>query len=582
MVAARIDALPPDSRLALLRASVIGKTFWRDVLERLGGVSNIDVALDGLEMRGLIQRQSPSRVEGDSEFSFKHDLILESAYATLPRASRRDLHLATANAFEALAQQPVEIAPMLAHHWRQGGDIGRARGYLLKAAQRALGALAVEETFDLYTQAIQLASNDEDRINDRLLRAQALLQLQDYSRAAQEFAELIPLLDGDQQIEALLGRATQRCGPSKPSRRWSAPRKLWNLPKRAAQSSSNLWPSVWFACAHGMRGEAGDLERAVRLGEEALQIWQPNTRHRELAEHYHLEANHYYWLGDYDRGMQATISAATTAGVELHSQEFRLRGAGMQAIILAGIGRYEDAISAAEYAIELARDMGRPTNVVINYSTLALREIYALDEALERSEAVTDQLGPSDFNMPWMNARADLFAARVMTGELSTAYASWDSLWDDALGSNAWERWLVSGRIAAIRADMDLAMGRVEDAQIWAGRAIEMAVASSRTKYETIARETLGRALMAGGLNDEAVAELRSAVRTADSLGSPLMRWQARAALGDALAASGADPITEYEESTRLIRSIAEGLSQQHAAGFLGAPRVLEALEATG
>ena len=42
----------------------------------------------------------------------------------------------------------------------------------------------------------------------------------------------------------------------------------------------------------------------------------------------------------------------------------------------------------------------------MNYSTLPLREIFWLDEALERSALVADRLGPSDFNMPWMNARA--------------------------------------------------------------------------------------------------------------------------------------------------------------------------------
>ena len=119
---------------------------------------------------------------------------------------------------------------------------------------------------------------------------------------------------------------------------------------------------------------------------------------------YHLAANHYYWYGDYERAMSASESSFTTAGVELHSQEFRLRGAGSAGIILASLGRYEEAIAAAEYAIELGRDMGRPVGVVMNYSTLPLREIFSLDDALTRSEGVADILGPSDFNMPWMNA----------------------------------------------------------------------------------------------------------------------------------------------------------------------------------
>src|SRR5580700_10757704 len=138
--------------------------------------------------------------------------------------------------------------------------------------------------------------------------------------------------------------------------------------------------------------------------------------------------------------------------------------------------------------------MGRPVRVVMNYSTLPLREIFAVDEALPRSEGVADLLAPSDFNMPWMNARADVFVARVMKGDLSKAENGWSALWNDAVGSKAWERWLVSGRLAAARAELDLTKGRIEEAQVWATRAINMAVASSRKKYEAIGRITLARA----------------------------------------------------------------------------------------
>ena len=62
----------------LLRAAVIGKTFWRGVLGSIGDAAGIDDALDVLETRGLIQRQGPSGFAGDVEFSFKHELILET------------------------------------------------------------------------------------------------------------------------------------------------------------------------------------------------------------------------------------------------------------------------------------------------------------------------------------------------------------------------------------------------------------------------------------------------------------------------------------------------------------------------
>jgi tetratricopeptide (TPR) repeat protein len=333
-------------------------------------------------------------------------------------------------------------------------------------------------------------------------------------------------------------------------------------------------------CAHGMRGNAGDLEQAVQLGDQALEIWTPNARQPELAALCHLTANHHYWKSDYDRALEAANLAATAAGVELHSREFRLRGAGMRGMILAGLGRYEEAISAAEDAIGLAHAMGRPVNVVMNYSTLPLREIFALDEAMARSDEVADRLGPSDFNMPWINARADAFATRVMRGALIEAQDQWSSLWADAVDGKAWERWLVSGRLAAVRADLDLAMGQIDGALTWGRRAVDMAVAGSRKKYEAIARMTIGRALVASGLRQEAVVELRHAVALSDAVGSPLIRWQSRAALAQALAATGNDPDPTYDEAATIVRAVVAGLTPQRAAGYLAAPEVVEVLDA--
>jgi predicted ATPase len=93
-IASRIDALPPASRPTLLAASVIGKHFWRGVLRAIDDVDGTDEALGALEARDLIRRESVSQVQDDAEFSFKHILIREVAYATLPRADRRRRHAA--------------------------------------------------------------------------------------------------------------------------------------------------------------------------------------------------------------------------------------------------------------------------------------------------------------------------------------------------------------------------------------------------------------------------------------------------------------------------------------------------------
>jgi hypothetical protein len=115
----------------------------------------------------------------------------------------------------------------------------------------------------------------------------------------------------------------------------------------------------------------------------------------------------------------------------------------------------------------------------------------------------------------------------------------------------------------------------------WSRRAIELARGGGRRKYETIALTTLGRALSAQKLADEAVRELRTARDLADELGTPLLRWQTRAALADAEGRSRGtsnDAEKHRREAAEIVRGVAASLAPQRAAAYLAAPQVADVL----
>jgi tetratricopeptide (TPR) repeat protein len=485
------------------------------------------------------------------------------------------LHAATAGVLEESVKDPSEIAWILAYHWRESCEFGRAITNLLTAAERARDAWALEETYDLYSQALDLANTDEERRRIRLERGLALTRLEDFGRAARELSEVIPQLEGIDEIEALIARARSTLWTEQTDETIAGAQRAVEFARARATADLEAPAVGLLGAAYGMRGQTGDLDRALELCDKALEMWVPGTRRLELAEIYHLQGDHTYWAGTYDRAMEMAQLAQTTAGAQPGSEEFVLRGAGMQGLILAGMGRYEEAISMGQEAIAIGLRMGRPTNVVMNYSTLPLREIFGVDEAHRRSEEVVDRLGPSDFNMPWMNARADLVAADVLGGNLGQAAKQWPGVWDEALASHAWERWLVSGRMAATRAELELELGNFDDAVTWARRALEMAVAANRKKYQVVARTILGAALTRQGLAEEAAAELTVATKGADELGSPLFRWQARAALATALARTKrGDPDEVRSEAIEIIQGVASSLTPEHRRDYLTAPQV--------
>jgi class 3 adenylate cyclase/tetratricopeptide (TPR) repeat protein len=575
-IAARIDALPHDTRTALLHASVIGQSFWRGVLQQMGELQAVDEALEGLESRGLIVRLPHSQVEGDVEFVFKHALILDVAYGTLPRGSRRDLHAAIARSLEERLADPEELAGVLAHHWRQAGELDAARGYLLAAAERARAVLAVEQTYDLFTSALELATADEERRRIRLRRALALTELEDFPRADEELAALLPELSGLDEVEALIARSRATTWTEQATETLALAERALSLVRSDGPAELEGVALAHLSRALAMRGDEGDLDRAKDIGDRALDLWPGEERPIELAEQYHMQANVHYWTGSYERSLELSERAAAIGGLDPRSAEFLLRGAGVRGLALAGLGRYEEAIAVGDRSIETARRLGRKDSGVMNYSTSALREVFALDEARGRSETVVDRLGPSWFRMAWLSARTDLIDAQLLMADVAPVERTWEAVWDEAMAIDAWERWLVTGRLSAGRAEMELKLGRLDDAVTWSGRALDLATRGRRRKYEVMARIVLGRALTARADMESATAELRRAVAVADELGSPLLRWQSRAAL------AVAEPSDEgRREAVEIIEGVAAGLSPDRAKTYLAAAPVVAALDLT-
>jgi class 3 adenylate cyclase len=176
IIAARVDELPAPERQVILDASVVGDFFWLGSLQALGGNGSLAGTLQSLERRDLIRRSASSRIAGDQELTFKHGLVREVAYATLPKAARRERHAVVARFIERAAGDPTAYAAILAHHWREAGDAAHAADYLLTAADQAGRGWASREAVELCNQALELIpeSDTARRRRARLRRAIAV------------------------------------------------------------------------------------------------------------------------------------------------------------------------------------------------------------------------------------------------------------------------------------------------------------------------------------------------------------------------------------------------------------------------
>jgi class 3 adenylate cyclase len=175
IIAARLDALPAAERTVLVDASVVGRVFWRGALSEIEARDELSALLGSLEARDLIQREAVSRIRGDQQFGFKHGLIHDVAYGTLPRAARRAKHAAVARFLEATTDVG-QSHEALAHHWREAAENDRALDHLTIAADQAGRGWAKQRAVALYGEALELMPDDDPRRRDVTQRLAVALQ----------------------------------------------------------------------------------------------------------------------------------------------------------------------------------------------------------------------------------------------------------------------------------------------------------------------------------------------------------------------------------------------------------------------
>lgn len=139
LLAARVERLAERERDLLTRGSVLGHSFTLAELGEL--VDDVEESLSGLFAAGLLQ---PAAANGDIEF--RHMLLRDAAYASLPLGVRAELHERVASRLDDVADAGLREREALAIHHL---DLAfRARVALmagdtqLSAAARALAARA--------------------------------------------------------------------------------------------------------------------------------------------------------------------------------------------------------------------------------------------------------------------------------------------------------------------------------------------------------------------------------------------------------------------------------------------------------
>jgi class 3 adenylate cyclase/tetratricopeptide (TPR) repeat protein len=346
ILAARIDRLPPEDKRLLQAASVIGNHVPFTLLQAIA-----DVPEDSLR-RGLTNLQAAeflyeTSVFPDLEYTFKHALTHEVAYATVLHDRRRALHARIVETIEELyPDRLAEQVDRLAHHAFRGEVWEKAVTYLRQAGAKALAHSAYREAVSCFEQALtalhplpDTRQKIERGIDLRLDLRQSLFPL----------GELARVLAYLREAEAL-------------ARTLDDPRRLG-------------WVSAYMSGHHVHTGghvtEVRTFAQTVdaiakRLGDVPLQV---------AAQYYLAAASHL--SGDY----RATERVCRNLMQSLHDQRTRERlglvvspavySRAQLARALAERGVFDEGDAHGREAIRIAEALNHPLSVVVGCFELA-------------------------------------------------------------------------------------------------------------------------------------------------------------------------------------------------------------------
>jgi tetratricopeptide (TPR) repeat protein len=510
MVETRLERLDPDARRVLRAASVFGQVFWRTgLLALLGGerkTSEVDEWLEDLATREVVTRRGGGQLPGDHEYSFRHALVREAAYAMLTSEDRALGHRLAGEWLEQCGEsEPI----VLAEHFERGGLPVRAIECYRRAAVEALEGNDLEATMERAERAIACGAAGPTRGALRLLQSEASNWRGKQPEAESLGIEAMLLLPRGSEDWFLAGAqiasASWRLGHSE---------RLIDL----AQEFGSIDPDAMITpgrCIASARLASRLYFRGLTEGADALLGWVEVAAKQFVVERPQVAG----WL-HHVQALRATIGGDTEREIELLELALRcfedtgdVRNAcGVRndlSVALTSLGLYEAAERHLRDQLETALRTGLQGVALEAKQNLGvvLSRANRFEEAMAvQREAVAGFHGAGDAVME-AASRAYLAMAYLRTGEKEEAYREASA----AISAVETIAPLYAAGLAVMTA-IELERGHPGEALAAATLAMQYLVeVGSVTEGESLIRLGYAEALEATGKGDLAVAAFAEA-----------------------------------------------------------------------
>ncbi|WP_425108339.1 AAA family ATPase [Bradyrhizobium sp.] len=363
---ARLDRLAPIKEIAQIGAT-IGREFPFDLLEDVSPIRGVALqdALAQLVAAGLVfGHRTPSEVT----YTFKHALVQETAYATLLKGRRHQLHQRIAESLRDRFPERADREPgIVAHHFTRA----------------ALPKMAIEWWGRAGTQAMRRFANDEAALS--------------YANGLNLMAELPPTQERDRQQLAF----RLALGPALLAARGYASDEVERNYQEAGRLAEALSDrEAMFTSARGQWHclyDRSQLDRALALAERLCAIGTLDSSAEKSCLAFRAVGSTLMSKGDFVRAIGAferviTLGSQAPLGTCFahHGEEPHIVALQYKGLSLTVRGYADTGLASAQSALSLAKTLNFPLMVAFASTAvgmvLMLRREYQACAALVRQQ----------------------------------------------------------------------------------------------------------------------------------------------------------------------------------------------------
>lgn len=390
---ARIDALSPEDRAVVRRASVFGLSFHPRMLAWFDHEDDPPPPADDTWARlsDLFDE------DGEGYLRFRQSLLRDTAYEGLPFKLRRRLHLVVAAHVEEEADHPDEVAGVLSLHYGAAGESGPAWRYATLAAKGAEAAYAFVEAANLYARAVEAGGRIADLPRVELGRVQEALgdawfQAAEFRKALDAYTTAQAQVAGEKLIEAdlllKLSRVEERLGQYPEALRWvERAREALRGAEGLEVSRLSARASMWYATVLQAQGSTAEaLKWAEQAAHEAEDLDDPEI----FADAYMVMAWSHGVLGK--EGGEALMLKALEGHQRAGNRVRQAKVLGNLGATCYWEGRWDDAMTYYERGRDESLKVGNRFSAALNSMNMA--EILSDRGELSEAEATLTQTLP--------------------------------------------------------------------------------------------------------------------------------------------------------------------------------------------